>query len=1054
VKDPNVISAKTSLSRAALRGGAATFAIALLSVSGAALAQTSQTTTAAAEEINDEGTIVVTGTLINNPNLVASSPIVTRSADVIQLQASNTAESVIRDIPGVVPSIGSQVNNGNGGASFVNLRGIGTNRNLVLLNGARIAPANLAGVVDLNNIPLAMIERVDVSTGAAVTTYGADAISGVVNFVTKRDFTGVDLQLSSGITEVGDGATFRADLTVGGNFADGRGNAVLSLGYQTADPVYQGAREFSAKGISVSSGLSGGGSPTGTPSRVFQSRPLTAGGVPNTLPQYTQTGTTIVNGVETPVLALTPGGAANRSSLSQVSPDGSFIGPFPTTNYFNFNPYNIFQTPFKRFNIFAQANYEISDAVEVYSRGMFSKNNVKTIIAPSGLFGLNVEVPLANPFLNDTIRNQLCAVNIAPVVSGKNAAGGNVAGQIAYVPQYNADQCAIGATGKAALKNSIDEDGNVVQTLTDGPATVNNTVSRRTVEAGPRQSSYTTTMFDYTAGLRGGITDSISWDLSGAYGESENRETATGYIINSRAQEAVLAISPDTCLSGNPACVPLNLFGPSGSISPESAAFVSAPSSTVRSTSLLQVQGLISGDAGFTVPWATEQVAFALGGDYRKWTASVDPDILSEEGQLGGGGGPTPRVNGAYSVQEVFGEVILPVVQDKPFFESLVIEGGLRYSAYSVEAPGNPSYDALTWKVGGNWEIGGGFKIRGNYAVANRAPNIGELFAPISRGLTSLTTDPCAEGAPIGNANLTAVCIAQGATPGNVNTIPQPAAGQANATGGGNPLLTPENATTWTVGAVFQPTFAPGLSLTFDYYNIKVTDAVSNPTPDDAIDACFANLTAASASDPACLIIRRNPAGGSFDGESGGLFLGTSNLGTIFTDGIDITANYSHNLGWANLGVIWNFNWTFSSTFQASPSSIVRECVGYYSVNCASIQPELNSNVRVTLGFDWVDVSVLWRYISANQVEPLILDEVNVFEDFRTIDAYNYIDLTGRFHVVENLDLIFTVNNLFNQQPPIVGADIGSTAYNSGNTYPSTYDPLGRRYTMQVVFKF
>jgi len=1051
-----VISAKTSLSRAALRGGAATFAIALLSVSGAALAQTSQTTTAAAEEINDEGTIVVTGTLINNPNLVASSPIVTRSADVIQLQASNTAESVIRDIPGVVPSIGSQVNNGNGGASFVNLRGIGTNRNLVLLNGGRIAPANLAGVVDLNNIPLAMIERVDVSTGAAVTTYGADAISGVVNFVTKRDFTGVDLQLSSGITEVGDGATFRADLTIGGNFADGRGNAVLSVGYQTADPVYQGARAFSARGISTATGLAGGGSPTSVPSRVFQSRPLTAGGVPNTLPQYTQTG---VDADGKPILALTPGGAANRSSVSQVSPDGSFIGPFPATNFFNFNPYNIFQTPFERFNIFAQANYEISDAVEVYSRGLFSKNNVKTIIAPSGLFGLNVEVPLANPFLNDTIRNQLCAINIAPSVTGKTAAGANVAGQTAYVPQYTPEQCAIGATGKAALKNSIDEDGNVVQTLTNGPASVNNTISRRTVEAGPRQSSYTTTIFDYTAGLRGPITDSISWDLSGAYGESENRETATGYIINSRAQEAVLATSPNECLGGNPLCVPLNLFGPAGSITPEMAEFVSAPSSITRSTSLLQVQGLISGDMGVAIPWATEQVAFALGADYRKWTASVDPDAFSEEGLLGGGGGPTPRVNGAYSVQEVYGEVILPIVQDKPFFESFVIEGGLRYSAYSVEAPGNPSYDALTWKIGGNWEVGGGFKIRGNYATAVRAPNIGELFAPISRGLTSLASDPCAEGSPIGNANLTAVCIAQGATPGNVNVIPQPAAGQANATGGGNLNLTPETATTWTVGAVFQPAFAPGLSLTFDYYNINIVDAVSSPTPDDAISACFDNLTAASASSIDCTIIRRNPASGSFDGESAGLFLGTSNLGTIFTDGIDITANYSHNLGWANLGVIWNFNYTFSSTFQASPSSIVRECVGYYSANCASIQPDLNSNLRVTLGFDWVDASVLWRYISGVQVEPLALEQIiadggGVLEEFQTIDPYNIIDLTGRFHVVENLDIIFTVSNLFNIQPEIVGADAGTTAFNSGNVFPSTYDPLGRRYTMQVVFKF
>lgn len=1008
------------LSRAALRGGAATFALALLSVSGAAHAQTSQTTTAAAEEINDEGTIVVTGTLINNPNLVSSSPIVTRSADVIQLQASNTAESVIRDIPGVVPSIGSQVNNGNGGASFVNLRGIGRNRNLVLLNGGRIAPANLEGVVDLNNIPLAMIERVDVSTGAAVTTYGADAISGVVNFITKRDFTGVDLQLSSGITEQGDGATFRSDLTVGGNFADGRGNAVLSLGYQTADPVYQGARAISRDAVTTATGNVGGGSGTAVPARFTNTRgidPTT--GLPSTNP------------------------AVANGGFRQVSPDGESFGP--NNRFFNFNPYNIFQTPFERFNIFAQANYEISDAVEVYSRGLFSKQNVKTIIAPSGLFSLGVEIPFSNPFLTDTMRNQFCARNVSTVAG-------------VYTPLLTPTEC----TAAGAAVDPSDPD---YQTFTT-------TAGRRTTEFGPRQSSYTTTVFDYTAGLRGGITDSISWDLSGAYGQSNNRETATGYVINARVQEALLATNPDTCLSGNDLCVPLNLFGPDGSISQAAANYVSAASTTNRDTSLLQVQGTISGDMGVTVPWATEGVAFAIGGDYRKWTAEVSPDALAEAGELGGSGGPTPSVSGAYSVQEVFGEIILPVVQDKPFFENLTIEGGMRYSAYSVDAPGNPSYDAFTWKVGGNWEIGGGFKIRGNYAVAVRAPNIGELFTPETVGLTSISADPCAGNKIPGtqgyNPNLTnpdliAVCVAQGASASQIGFIDQPTAGQGNSFGGGNPLLSPENATTWTVGAVFQPTFVPGLSMTFDYYNIKITDAITTPTSGDALGACFGTLSAASVTNPACLAIDRNPGTGSFDGNSRGLYLPLSNLGTIFTDGLDITASYSHNLGFANLGVIWNFNYVFTNEFQATPTSYNRDCVGYYSPNCGSLQPQLSSNLRVTLGFDWVDVSVLWRYMSGIDAEPAWLTPTDdpdfPFGDgattaFPTIDSYNYIDLTGRFHVVENIDLLLTVNNLFNAQPPLVGGEAGSTAYNSGNTFPSTYDPLGRRYTMQVIFKF
>ena len=198
----------------------------------------------AQEQAGNEGAdIVVTGTLVRNPNLIASSPVGVVTSDELELQQTNTAEEFLRELPGAVPSVGSAVNNGNGGASFVNLRGIGENRNVVLLDGTRIVPAGLDGIVDLNNIPLALLERTDILTGAAVTTYGADAISGVVNFITKTDFAGVDLNVSNQITEQGDGYTFRGDLTVGANFDDGRGNAVLSVGYQKTDPVYQGDRE-------------------------------------------------------------------------------------------------------------------------------------------------------------------------------------------------------------------------------------------------------------------------------------------------------------------------------------------------------------------------------------------------------------------------------------------------------------------------------------------------------------------------------------------------------------------------------------------------------------------------------------------------------------------------------------------------------------------------------------------------------------------------------------------------------------------------------------------
>ncbi|PZN92503.1 MAG: TonB-dependent receptor [Alphaproteobacteria bacterium] len=980
----------------------------------AGLAQTT-TAAAAAAAAEDEGTIVVTGSLIRNPNLISASPITVTTAETIQLRGANVAEEVLREIPGIVPNIGSAVNNGNGGASFVDLRGIGANRNIVLVDGQRIAPSGLAGQVDLNNIPLALVERVDALTGAAVTTYGADAISGVVNFVTKKNFTGVDLQVSTGLTERGDGQSFRTDLTIGGNFDGGRGNAVLSVGYQKVDPVFQGNRDISVLGISSFTGAAGAGSPTSSPSRLFGMRPLDAAG----------------NAITNPAVA--------NLGNTQVSPDGSRAIPFYQD--FNFNPFNIFQTPFQRFNIFAKANYQISDAIEVYSRGLFSKNTVSTIIAPSGLFAQTVNIPLSNPFLNANIRNQYCGFNTTANVAGT------------YTPRFTPGECNAAAT---ALSPS-------------DPAyrTVRVPVSRRTVEAGTRNSEYSTTLFDYQVGARGPVTSTIDWDVSASYGESESIARDTGYLINDRVQEALLATNPDTCLSNNPLCVPLNVFGPTGTITPAMAQFISADSTTRRVTSLAQVRGLLSGDLGFAIG-GVDPVGFAVGAEYRDYYAGVFPDDFSERGALGGGGGPTPRVEGSYNVKEVFGEFIAPLIQDKPFFENLTLEAGARYSSYNVNAPGAPSFDAFTWKAGGSWEIVQGIKLRGNYSKAVRAPNIGELFSPVSRGLTNLGNDPCAGAAPVGNASLRAVCIAQGAQASQIGFIEQPAAGQANAYGGGNPNVEPEKATTWTIGTVLQPTFAPGLALTVDYYNILVTEAITSPLPGDSIGACFGNVTASSATSAACLAIQRNPDTGSFDGEANGLPRPLSNLGRIKTDGIDVTLSYSTDIGFAKLGMTGNFNYTFNSEFQATPTAVNRECVGYFSPNCSftgSIQPKWQSSLRTTLGFDFVDVSLLWRHIDSVIQEPLNAapptaangfngDDSPLFAPFQKIKAYDYFDLTGRFNVLENITLILTVNNLFDKQPPQVGASAGSTAFNSGNTFPSTYDALGRRYTAQINVRF
>jgi len=1005
---------KTFSKRALLRASAAPAILSASLIASAAIAQEAPQAAGAVEG----DTIIVTGSLIRNPNLERSTPVLATTADQIELKQNNTAEDILREIPGIVPSIGSAVNNGNGGASFVNLRGLGSNRNIVLLDGDRLVPAELNGRFDLNNIPVALVERVDVLTGGASTTYGADAIAGVVNFITKSDFSGLEANISNQMTEEGDGNYFRADVTMGANFDDGRGNAVFAIGYQQSDPVYQGQRSFAIDQVDSYSGAVGG-SGTSTPSR-FSNVNVTGGD--------------------------------NGNGTRQITADGTAFRPTSAFDAFNFNPYNIFQTPFERFNMFGAARYEVSDAVEVYTRGVFSKNTVKTIIAPSGSFGIAVDVPLSNPYLSAAQRNAFCARDMNP------AAG-------VYTPLYTQAQC------DAAALATDPTDPNYREVTT--------AFSRRAVELGPRVSEFTTTFFDYKLGFRGGITDTISWDVSGAYGESEQTQTQTGYWLNSRVRQALQATNTDTCLDESNGCVPLNPFGASGSITDAMNAFLTANSQVITKTSLAQARGQINGDFGWSIPWASEAVAFAIGGEYRKYTASQESDLLSQSGDLGGAGGAAPNIDGGYDVYEAFGELVLPLVQDRPFFQDLTLETGIRYSKYSVDAPGNPSSKTTTWKAGGSWTPVDGFKIRGNYARAVRAPNIAELFTPNNTLLTNLTIDPCAGSAPSGNANLAAVCLAQGAPAGQIGLIENDPAGQVNYTGGGNLNVGPEKSNSWTLGAVLQPTFFSGFSATVDYYNIKVTDAITSPTPGDAISACFGNVTASSATDPNCTIIRRNPLTGNLFGEAAttpGLYLGLSNLGTLKTDGVDFSLNYAKDVGFAKLSLSLNGNWTNSSKFQATPTSIDRECVGYYSVNCASIQPKWQFSQRTTLGFESFDVSLLWRYIDTVKFEPQQLaDDIDtaldfpddcpnptttdeggcvVDPEFRKISAEHYFDLTGRFHVTDQITFTLTVQNMLNNKPKVVGNTLGSTSYNSGNVYPSTYDALGRRYAAAVKFRF
>lgn len=945
--------------------------------------------------------IVVTGSRIARPDLEISSPVRVLGNEEISLRAPATAEELLRDLPSARPNLGPGVNNGSDGSSSIDLRGIGSNRTLVLLDGRRIVPFGLDGVTDLNTIPVALIERVDVVTGGASSVYGADAVAGVVNFITKADFTGIDLSGNYRITERGDAAAYQADLVTGASFDDGRGNAVLAFGYSKSAALNQNRRKYGEYALNT-----GNGEPLGSQTAV-------------------------------PSFLLGPAipGLANDGLGYVIDPATGAFRTAAASDLFNYNPDNLYQTPLERYNIYGSARYEFSDSAELYSSAMYTNSKVSILSAASGTFTNPYFMPLSNPYLPEAARNQLCSA-----------------------ANLNATQCA--AAGAATSTTSLD--------YREVPVTL----ARRFTEYGPRFQSVDTAQFQIQAGVRGKLSESIRYDVSAQFGETNQNQTRENWGSYSRVQQALRAFNTTSCTNTANGCVPLNLFGPEGSITPQMIGFFDLDSYIRRTVQQTVVTGSVSGDLfDITSPLAGAPIAFSVGAEYRKLTAEANPDGSARiQSEVLGTGARVPQDFGKYDVKEVFGELIIPLVEDKPFFYKLAIEAGIRYSDYSTTGA------STTWKAGGSWEPAEGFKLRGMYQRAVRSPNIQELFASPVTGLSSLQLDPCQGALPTGNAGLTALCIATGAPAAAIGAIPSPSASQINATSAGNPLLDVERARTITLGGVFTPSFVPGLSITADYFDIRVTDAITQPAQGDILNGCYSTtLNPTQVYNSFCQLIGRNPINGGLNGagETLGVVLGFSNLGIIDTSGIDLGISYRLNVDSLGIGgepgsLTFGFNGTYLDHyyFQANPLAINRDCTGYYSTNCTNPRPEFKWNARTTYASGPIRASLLWRYISGVDIEPYRPgstagtttpngpNPTTVYDPYESIPAYSYFDLNLGAEVSEHLDISLLVSNLFDKQPPIVGSGAGGTAFNNGNTFPTTYDVFGRMFTISARLKF
>eukprot|EP00003_Mantamonas_plastica_P000420 TRINITY_DN10341_c0_g1_i1.p1 TRINITY_DN10341_c0_g1~~TRINITY_DN10341_c0_g1_i1.p1 ORF type:complete len:917 (-),score=157.62 TRINITY_DN10341_c0_g1_i1:26-2776(-) len=906
--------------------------------------------TAAPAMAQDDDIVVITGTRIQRTDTVAPSPITSVDEEMFELNNVVNTEDLLNTLPQLIPAFDATSNNPGNGTATVSLRGLGTTRTLVLVDGSRFVGSGAAQVVDLNNIPAAMVERVDVVTGGASAVYGSDAVAGVVNFILRDDFEGVEVSASHEFSlDEGDAAISDVSITVGGNFDNGRGNATLSYGYTNREAVFQASREFSQQafwspGPGNSPYIPGGSS--NIPGTL-----IIAGGVPN-------------------VMTDTSG------------------NPVPWSPY-NYAPTNYLQLPQERHMISGFATYEINDHIEFYSRGIFANNVVDSQLAPTPTGGITVTVNTdTNPWISPALRTHLQGATSYDPVTGTN-------------------------------------------TLT---------VARRMQEFGTRNSLRDTNTFQGLFGLRGDINDDWSYDVFYNYSRSAISQIQSGNISVSAFQQAVFCdpSNTDASCAGVPG---MNIWNGPDSINTQSNAqdlidYVRRTGAQIDVVEATQAVATLSGElSNMASPMADVAPALVLGVEYRENTADIRPDsVLGPDVR---GFNQSLAIGGGFDVYEFFTEVDVPLITNRPGIESFSFNGAFRMSDYSTVGT------TQTYAGGFGWEPVEDLRFRAQYNRAVRAPNVGDLFAPATNGFPG-AQDPCSGGlGSYSSATNDATCIAHGVTtPGASFQLNA----QIEALFGGNANVEEEVADTFTIGAVWQPSFISGLTVQVDYYDIQIEDAIATPSLQNLLDECYLQDIAASCT---YFASNRGPSGAISPAPA----LYVANIAVLDAEGVDLRADYmwdaeqmglSSDLG--SFAVNYYATFTIASGYQNSPSAAYVNCEGIFGGACGEPTPEYKHVMQASWYWGALTTALRWRHVGGVDYD----DPASVSNAEQAIDAYNYFDVTFGYDLSETARVSVGIQNLTDEEPPV----LTSTTSEQANTWPATYDPFGRRLFLGANLRF
>lgn len=957
-----------------------TVAMACLSMPGIAAAQDAAQAQAAPQADQSAGDIVVTGTRIRRPDLQSNSPLTSVGSDEIRYQGATTAESVLNRLPQFTADANENVSNGSDGTSNINLRDLGSNRVLVLVNGQRMLPQQ---AIDLNFVPSALIERVDVVTGGASAVYGSDALSGVVNFVLRDHLDGLRVDAQVGLADhqnnnayprslvaargyalapdhVADGGKQDINFALGKNFAGDRGNITIYGGYRHFDPVLQSDRDVSACGLNAADAA-------GTA--------LVCGGSSNT-----------------PYGTFVPLAGPNQGVTFSNAKDGSKSWvPYDSSFAYNYAPTNYFQRSDNRYTGGAFARFKVADAAELYGSFMYMKDHTFSQAAPSALFlGTTFNVPCNSPLASASQLSALCGTN----------------------------------AGTSTLQPAL--------------------IGFRLAIA-PRRDDLRHEDYRYMVGLRGSLGRGFSYDLSFLQSHVKYDETYLNNVDSVKAQRALDVVTVNgtaTCRSvvdkSDTACIPVNVFQANGVTSAQGL-YLFSPSNTASRNRQTVVAGTITGDLGtfgIRSPWAANGVSVVLGGEHRRESLYFFADDIAQQG------GAT-NSDGIIEVNEGYGEMEVPIVADRPFFHELTLNGAARYSSYHNMQPSTgfrSAFNVFTYKGELSWAPVSDLRLRASYNRAIRAPNIGELFGSQSIGNVA-AQDPCSGASPAVSAT---VCALTGVSAGQYGKIVACPADVCSALGGGNRALKPEKADTYTIGLVLTPRALRRFSLSVDYFHIKVKDYVGSIDPSLAISQCVATsdpfFCGLFKRDPRSgALFGTNGYVVSTTLNTG--FLKTSGIDVTgdYTFGVGKAGSINLNL----VGT-WLADQT-SEPLPGLGSYDCKGLYGY-TCGQPSPEWRHVLRATWMLPASQAALSLSWRHLGATRLSSLsnnaFLSGTPSVINSR-IAAYNYLDTVVTATIDKRLTLRLGVNNLLDKDPPVIAAGILSS-FGNGNTYPGVYDPLGR----------